>query len=103
MEIAASSPSAIEAKNFSKCDGSMPREIEPRNSPSDPVTLRAMMVVHAPDRRLYTGSSNTAGDRGPDENTLNQLRSATLSSGTGHTLDALISLPLASNRLTPPT
>ena len=63
----------------------------------------AMMVVHTPDTRLNTGSSTTVGDCGPDANTLNQARSTTLTSGIGHTPDALISLPLESNRLTPPT
>ncbi len=45
MEIAAPSPSATEAKNFSKLAGSIRRAITPRKTPSGPLSLWAMTVV----------------------------------------------------------
>src|SRR5215216_3119741 len=103
MEIVAPSPSASEAKNFSKRAGSIPLLMEPSSSPFGPVSLRARIAVQAPVTRLYTGSTRRDGEFGSDLKVLNQARSTTLTGGIGHTLDELISAPSESNRLTAPT
>src|ERR1035437_5550482 len=103
MEILAFSPSATDAKNFSKCAGVIALVTSPRNSPFGPVTLQEITVAQLREKRLCTSSIKTGTAADPDLKALKKALSAILMSGTGQASDELISIPSESNTLTPAT